>query len=153
MRCISTAAVLVASLFAFAPTALAQRVDVQDLDSRAFAVHVNAGRGSTPERAGVLAMERACEESLERNFTHLGVVQYKTELESTSAETQSAGTDYNVTGQGQVYSTPRSVQSTTITWGNAVLQVQLMNEGVATTPGGINTRLQIVDARSCSVVH
>lgn len=150
---LSTPTVVIAMLWLAPSPACAQRVDVQDIDSRGFAVHVNAGRGSTPERAGQIAMERACEESMERNFTHMGVNQYETELMSTDAQTRSAGTDYQVTGQGQVYNTPRSAQSRTITWGNAVLLVQLMNESVATTPGGINTRLQIVDARTCSVVE
>lgn len=135
-----------------APSVSAQNVDVQEIDSRAFAVHVNAGRGSSRARAGEMAMERACEESIERGFTHMGVNQYTTEIMSTTAQTQSAGQDYHVTGQGQVYNTPRSAGGTVITWGNAVLLVQLMNESVATTPGGISTRIQIIDARSCTVV-
>lgn len=155
MRFLSKIAAPAMLLVVAAPMTYAQRVDVQNIDRRAFAIHVNAENGSTPERAGQLAMARACAESRERGFTHMGVVQYKTELASTDAQTRSSGTDYHVTGQGQVYNTPRSAQSRTVTWGNAVLQVTLMSEraAVGSGPGRLADAIQVIDARTCSVVQ
>lgn len=140
-----------AALLSASPS-IAQTVGVLPLGNSSFAVNAIAESGGTPERAGQLAMERACEETTDRGYTHFGVNEYRTWTTSQDVETQSAGQDYHVTGQGQVYNTPRSAQSRTITKGAATIVGVAMSERVAVGSGRMIEAMQIIDARSCDMV-
>lgn len=136
----------------FSASVTAQTVSVQQLRNDSFAVHSIAARGGTPEDAGQMAMQRACEETQRRGYTHFGVNEYRTQTRNMEVETQSSGQDYHVTGQGQVYNTPRAAHSTTIAKGTAVLVGVAMMEDTAIGENGMVDTMQIIDARSCSVV-
>lgn len=159
MNFISKTGVLLVLIAFYVPAASAQRtrnydhgrVGVLDRGSHGFLVNVQDDNGTSPEHAGLKAMEWACKISLERGFSHMGVGDFRTGTASVNVQTSEARADYAQDINGRyVESGTRPAQVETRTRGTASLGVILMNEGVASN---MADSMQIVNASSCTVVN
>lgn len=125
------------------------RVDVQWLGELGFAVHAFAENGGSEERAGQLAMNRACEVAREREQAYLSVSEFNSDLISQQAVTQRGGVRYHGGTDGRpVGATPTSEERGTISYGHAVLVVTMIS---ATSVSGFQNSSEIIETAGCTI--
>lgn len=126
------------------------RVTIREMAGTSFAVAAQGSPGSSPEDAMALAMERACQEGLERGKTHLAVQTAEREVHSYQAQIDPGGREYSRDLDGRVYSTQnRPARSETRSFGSAILLVSLISESSVEDL----LSMQIIDSRDCSLVR